>query len=77
MDMPLKSLDLSGCVSVSDIRPLRRLSRLTELNLARCLRVRDLSPLQDVPLESIDISGTRVDNINALDKIPTLVTISR
>jgi hypothetical protein len=41
-------LDLSA-TEISDLRPLKRLTHLTTLNLANCTALRDLGPLADLP----------------------------
>lgn len=60
---------------VRDIRPLRGLARLLELDLAG-LPIEDFSPLAELPkLEYLDLFETAFDDLDLLDGMPNLVRV--
>ncbi|MFJ8015938.1 NACHT domain-containing protein [Streptomyces sp. NPDC096339] len=52
----LEGLVLDRNQSLTDLAPLARLDRLTDLSLSRCPGVRDLSPLSNLPLKALSFS---------------------
>ncbi len=61
-------MDMRG-EDVSNLAPLRGMS-LQHLNLARCTKVANLQPLEGMPLDWLDISGTSVLDIGPLRRSP-------
>lgn len=54
----IEDLDLSGCVEVTDIAPIRSLRRLNHLSLRDCSQVRDICPVRDLKgLRFLDLQG--------------------
>lgn len=61
-----RSLNLSGMVALSDLRPLAKLRQLRELDLSRT-QVTDLSPLRNLAhLRSLNLSHTPVADLRPL-----------
>ncbi|MFD7784727.1 hypothetical protein ACFV4Q_16740 [Streptomyces nojiriensis] len=52
----LEGLVLDQNQTLTDLTPLTRLDRLSDLSLSKCTRVRDLSPLSDLPLSALSLS---------------------
>lgn len=61
--------------SLQDLSPLQGL-KLRFLRLKDCQRIRDLSPLRDMPLEALDISNTHVEHLDPLATCRQLKTLS-
>eukprot|EP00877_Chromochloris_zofingiensis_P014147 jgi/Chrzof1/8987/Cz03g31290.t1 len=54
----LRTLDLSACYGISDLRPLQNLTGLETLNLSGCKGISDLHPLQHLTgLRRLNLSG--------------------
>lgn len=53
-NIPLATLNLSGCTNISDLSPLKGMS-LTRLDLSRLRRLSDLAPLQGMPLTQLSL----------------------
>jgi serine/threonine protein kinase len=69
--MPLRSLSLVGCSSLSDLSPLRDM-KLHVLNISRSA-VSDLSPLNGMPLVELSLDGcNRIVDFSPLKNVPTL-----
>jgi serine/threonine protein kinase/Leucine-rich repeat (LRR) protein len=59
-------LNLAGrSALVTDLLPLRGM-RLSSLCLRSCKKVKDLSPLRNMPLTALDIAGTEVEDLTPL-----------
>lgn len=69
-DMPLTSLELHDCVKLTELTALRNL-KLTRLILHNC-RVKDLSPLKDMPLQALGLWYVDASNkeLNILRGMP-------
>ncbi len=68
----LKSLSLSEKRDVSDLGPLRTLSRLEELDLSNGI-LQDISPVSDlVRLKQLNLSGNPVSSLGPLAGLPEL-----
>jgi serine/threonine protein kinase len=73
-EMPLRSLNLEG-TTVDDLAPIAGLSSLTHLNLARAPATdqtpeTDLTPLQDLKLKLVNLSGMKVASFEPLANLP-------
>jgi internalin A len=72
----LTRLDLTRNHKLKDIAPLASLVRLRELTLSDT-DVESLTPLAKLPLESIELHGTRATSLAPLAGIPTLRSVTR
>ena len=70
----LFQLDLSG-KQMADISAVTGIPLMT-LNVAGCSKLTSIDPLQNMPLETLDMSGTDVDDLSALKTIPTLFKVN-
>ena len=67
--MPLTQVvDLTGCVSISELAPLKGM-RFHTLLLDKTL-VKDLSPIRDVPLKRLSLASTQVRDISPVTQMP-------
>lgn len=71
----LRSLDeqCKDYTEITDISPLSELTMLKNVDLHGC-RIHDLSPLQNSPVEVLNISDTEAE-LSELDKLPSLRTL--
>jgi len=67
-------LNLSG-KQIADISAITGIP-LQTINLAGCSKLASIAPLQNMPLEELDMSGTDVDDLSVLKSIPTLHKIN-
>jgi hypothetical protein len=71
----MRSLNLIK-VPVSDLSPLRGLVEMRVIIL-RDTRVHDLEPISALPLEQLDISGTRVKDLSSIAKNVSLIAAAK
>jgi internalin A len=73
----LQKLNLSGCVQLSDLRPLARLSSLQTLNLSGCERLSDLGPLAKLnSLQTLHLFGcAQLNDLTPLAALSSLRTL--
>ncbi|MFB9124403.1 hypothetical protein E2553_35295 [Paraburkholderia dipogonis] len=71
-------LDLSGCRSLYDLRPVADFSRLAELKLSDCIGLRDLSPLSGHErLSTLVLDGcTGLSDLSPLEKLEGLKVLN-
>jgi serine/threonine protein kinase len=68
------SLDLSG-TEITDLRPLEGMP-LGLLNLTNCDRIRDFTPLRQMPLRVLDLNGTEVVDLSPIGTLKSLSKLS-
>src|SRR5262249_16393697 len=77
-DLPrnVTALDLSGCIHISSLAGLERLSALTTLNLGRT-NLSNLAGLEKLSaLTMLDLSGnSKLSNLDGLEKLSALTTL--
>ena len=67
------ALDLSN-TEINDLRPLEGMP-LATLNLSRCDKLVDVSPLREMPLQSLVLDGTEVVDLSPLTGIKSLLEL--
>ncbi len=70
------SLDLSGCTTLTDLTPLRRLIKLESLALTGCTKIADISPLEE--LKGLrKLSLTNCESISDLTPLKSLKNLEK
>jgi serine/threonine protein kinase len=67
-ELPLDALRI-GDTRITDLGPLRG-TRLEQLHLANCRKLKDLGPLTGLPLQSLDVSRTAISDLTPLAASP-------
>lgn len=67
--MPLRQLSI-GFTTVSDLTPLKDLTRIEELELSGCEKIVDFSPIQKLPLKCVEMESLTVPDLGVLRGLP-------
>ena len=71
-------LDLSGCTSLSDLEPIRPLTRLEHLDLSRCTSVRSIAPVSSLAnLAKLDLFRcSQITDLSPLTELEELTSLN-
>ncbi|KAG5190413.1 hypothetical protein JKP88DRAFT_275303 [Tribonema minus] len=76
--LSLTSLDLSGCLDVSDVSGISGLPALTSLDLSECKALTNISSISNLPkLETLRLSGcAALTDVSGISGLPALTSLN-